>query len=46
VIRQGDTLADICSKYYGSLDRITEICEVNNITDADMILPGQEILLP
>ena len=46
VIRQGDTLADICSRYYGSLDRVEEICSVNHIADANMIMPGQKIVLP
>lgn len=46
VIREGDTLAEICSRYYGSLDRLAEICELNEITDADKIMPGQKIVLP
>ncbi len=46
VIRQGDTLADICSRYYGSLNRVEEICSVNHIADANMIMPGQKIVLP
>jgi len=46
VIREGDTLAAICAKYYGSLDRLEELCEANGIEDADLILPGQKIVLP
>ncbi len=45
-IREGDTLADICNKYYGSLDRLEELCDVNAITDANLILPGQKLVLP
>lgn len=45
-IREGDTLADICSKYYGSFDKLELICNANGITDANLILPGQEIVLP
>ena len=45
-IREGDTLADICSKYYGSFDKLELICNANGITDANQILPGQEIVLP
>ena len=45
-IREGDTLADICSKYYGSFDKLELICSANGITDANLILPGQEIVLP
>lgn len=46
VIREGDTLAEICARYYGSLDRMEELCEANGIEDADLILPGQKIVLP
>lgn len=46
VIKVGDTLAEICSRYYGSLDRLEEICEMNGIDDANRILPGQKIVLP
>lgn len=46
VIKEGDTLADICKKYYGNIDRLSEICETNGIADANMILPGQKIVLP
>lgn len=46
IIRAGDTLADICNQYYGSLDKLDEICEVNRITDANMIMPGEKIVLP
>lgn len=45
-IQVGDTLADICNKYYGSLDKLTEICQANDITDANLIMPGQKIVLP
>lgn len=46
VIKAGDTLANICKKYYGNMDRLEEICDTNNITDANLILPGQKIVLP
>lgn len=45
-IRYGDTLADISAKYYGSLDKVEEICELNGIDDANMIVPGEKIVLP
>lgn len=45
-IREGDTLADICSKYYGNFDKLDLICSANGITDANLILPGQKIVLP
>jgi nucleoid-associated protein YgaU len=46
VIREGDTLADICQKYYGSLNRLEELCQTNGIEDANLIMPGQKIVLP
>ena len=46
VIKEGDTLADICTKYYGSLDRLEDICQINEITDANLVVPGQKIVLP
>lgn len=46
VIREGDTLAEICARYYGSLERMEELCEANGIEDANLILPGQKIVLP
>lgn len=46
VIREGDTLADICQKYYGNLNKLEEICQENGIQDANKIMPGQKITLP
>lgn len=45
-IRMGDTLADICNQYYGSLDKLELLCQVNHISDANLIMPGQKIVLP
>ena len=44
-IRMGDTLADICNQYYGSLDKLELLCQVNHISDANLIMPGQRIVL-
>lgn len=45
-VKYGDTLADISQKYYGTLEKVEEICRLNNIDDANMIVPGQKIVLP
>ena len=45
-VKYGDTLADICEKYYGTLDMVEEICRLNQIDDANKIVPGQKIVLP
>lgn len=46
VIRPGDTLYQISIKKYGSMDVIREICELNGITENQIIYPGQVIVLP
>ncbi|MDY3917613.1 MAG: LysM peptidoglycan-binding domain-containing protein [Candidatus Limivivens sp.] len=46
VVKEGDTLADVCEMYYGSLDMIDQICQANNIENPNQILPGQKIVLP
>lgn len=46
VVKQGDTLVAICEIRYGSAEKMKEICEINNIENADYIAPGQKIYLP
>ena len=45
-VKAGDTLAGISEMYYGSLEKVEEICALNGIDDENTILPGQKILLP
>lgn len=45
-VREGDTLATVCRMYYGNLDKLQEICDVNGILDPNTILPGQKLVLP
>ena len=45
-IKFGDTLADICSRYYGTTEKLQEICDLNNIEDPNSIMPGQKLVLP
>ena len=45
-VKQGDTLVAICKIRYGSTTKMQEICEINNIKNADYIAPGQKIYLP
>ena len=42
IVKNGDTLADICQKYYGNLDKVEEICELNDIIDQDEIWVGRK----
>lgn len=46
VVKVGDTLATISEMYYGTLDKVEDICSLNGITDKNTILPGQKIVLP
>lgn len=46
VVKNGDTLVAICKSKYGSLDKMEEICTINNIKNADYIAPGQKLYLP
>lgn len=46
IVEAGDTLAGICRRFYGDTERLDEICEVNEISDRDIILYGQKIVLP
>lgn len=46
IVKEGDTLAGICRQKYGSLEKMQEICDMNDIKNADYIAPGQKIYLP
>lgn len=45
-VKMGDTLAGISEMYYGSAEKVEDICSLNGIDDENTILPGQKILLP
>lgn len=46
IVQDGDTLAAICKRKYGTLSKMEEICTINEIKNADYIAPGQKIYLP
>lgn len=46
VIKPGDTLYQISMEKYGNMDAISEICELNGLTENEIIYPGQIIVLP
>ena len=45
-IVQGDTITRISIKNYGNTSMIDEICQLNHMSEEDLIYPGQKILLP
>lgn len=46
IVLEGETLGQISRQYYGSMDGITKIMEANDMEDANLIVCGQEILIP
>ena len=46
IVQKGDTLWGIANKYYGNGARYHEIAKANNITNPDLIYPGQKLLIP
>ena len=45
-VQQGDTLATISRKAYGDVSHVESICQMNGITDGNLIYVGQKLLLP
>lgn len=45
-VKSGDNLANICRHFYGNLDKMDEICELNSISDPNRLAAGQKIILP
>ena len=46
VVQDGQTLYSICLEVYSSLNRVDEICQLNNLESADKIISGQKLILP
>lgn len=45
-VQKGDSLIAISRRFYGTDEKVIEICRLNNIEDPNQIQPGQNILLP
>ena len=45
-VQKGDSLIAISWRFYGTDEKVIEICRLNNIKDPNQIRPGQNILLP
>lgn len=45
-VQKGDSLIAISKRFYGTDEKVIEICRLNNIKDPNQIQPGQNILLP
>ena len=46
VVAKGDTLADISYKMYGTVFKVEAIMKANNITDKNVIVVGQKLVIP
>ena len=45
-VQKGDSLIAISRRFYGTDEKVIEICRLNNIKDPNQIQPGQNIVLP
>lgn len=45
-IAKGESIASISLKFYGTLDMVDRICELNEISNPDYVTVGQKIQLP
>ena len=46
IVEQGDTLAKISKKIYGDVGHVDAICQMNGLSDGNLIFIGQKLLLP
>ena len=45
-VKKGDNLANICKLYLEEPDRWPEIARLNHLRNADLLYPGQKLILP
>ena len=45
-VQKGDSLIAISRRFYGTDEKVIEICRLNNIKDPNQLQPGQNILRP
>ncbi len=46
IVKEGQSLYDICREVYGDISRIKEIIKANELDDPNLIIPGQKIFIP
>ncbi len=46
VVKEGDTLLSICIEVYQDKSKIDEVIEANNIENPDIVIPGEELIMP
>jgi nucleoid-associated protein YgaU len=45
-LQYGDTLWDLCHRFYGSENRLQDILAANNLNENDILYVGQKIIIP
>ncbi|MHC4989742.1 MAG: LysM peptidoglycan-binding domain-containing protein [Planctomycetota bacterium] len=46
VVRSGESLSEICIRYYGGVSRVGELAKLNGLDDPDSLTIGTELKLP
>lgn len=46
VVKEGDTLLSICIAYYNDKSMLDEVVEANGIENPNIVLPGEELIMP
>lgn len=46
IVKKGDTLSKICMANYGNMSMIQQICDLNQLENAELIFEGQKLILP
>lgn len=46
IVKKGDTLSKICMARYGNMSMIQQICDLNQLENAELIFEGQKLILP
>ena len=46
IVKDGDTLAGISYKMYGTMFKVEEIMKANSISDKNVIVVGQKLVIP
>ncbi len=46
IVQKGDTLDKISIKLYGTRSHVDDICRMNGLTDGNLIIIGQKLMLP
>ncbi|MFR8779310.1 MAG: LysM peptidoglycan-binding domain-containing protein, partial [Enterocloster sp.] len=45
-VGEGETLYGICFKVYQNVNKLDEICRINELRDQNSIYAGQKLLMP